>query len=137
MKRDVSGRGRQMAQQLKVGAEVVAELHPGVLATEAAYGKDCYGEQLSVGERIGAAVGAVGGGLFGRLGQAASRGIQTLRRGAQALGRVAGQLREGAEKVAAEGLAQVRTVVRKVATAFQPKVPEEAEKILQYLKTHN
>jgi phosphoserine phosphatase len=55
----------------------------------------------------------------------------------QALGRVAGQLREGAEKVAAEGLARVRTVVRKVATAFQPKVPEEAEKILQYLKAHN
>jgi guanyl-specific ribonuclease Sa len=138
VKRDVSGRGRQMAQQLKVGAEAVAELHPGVLAVEAAYGRDCYGErQLSAWERIGAAVGAVGGGLFGRLGQAASRGIQTLKRGVQALGRVAGQLREGAEKVAAEGLAQVRTVVRKVATAFQPKVPEEAEKILQYLKAHN
>lgn len=74
--------------------------------------------------------------MFGRLWQAASRGIQTLRR-VQALGRVAGQLREGAEKEAAEGLTQLRTVVRKVATAFQPKVPEEAEKILQYLKTHN
>ena len=130
VKRDVSGRGRQMAQQLKVGAEVVAELHPGVLAMEAAYGQDCYGEQLSVGERMGAAVGAVGGGLFGRLSQAASRGVQTLRR-------VGGRLREGAEKIAAKGLAQVRTIVRKVMTAFQPKVPEEAVKILQYLKSHN
>jgi YD repeat-containing protein len=128
---------QQLVGTLKASGQFVAELHPGVLATEAAYGRDCYGEQLSALERMGAAVGAVGGGLFGRLGQAASRGIQTLKRGVQALGRVAGQLREGAEKVAAEGLAQVRTVVRKVATAFQPKVPEEAEKILQYLKAHN
>ena len=128
---------QQLVGTLKASGQFVAELHPGVLATEAAYGRDCYGEQLSALERMGAAVGAVGGGLFGRLGQAASRGIQTLKRGVQALGRVAGQLREGAEKVAAEGLAQVRTVVRKVATAFQPKVPEKAEKILQYLKAHN
>jgi hypothetical protein len=81
VKRDVSGRGRQMAQQLKVGAEAVAELHPGVLATEAAYGRDCYGEQLSALERMGAAVGAIGG-FLGRLGRLASNTVQTVSRAA-------------------------------------------------------
>jgi hypothetical protein len=82
VKRDVSWRGRQMAQQLKVGAKFVTELHPGVLAMEAAYGQDCYGEQLSAGERmrkgLEAAVAVVG--FLGRLGRLADESVQTVSR---------------------------------------------------------
>ena len=82
VRRDASGRGRQMAQQLKAAGQFVAELHPGVLATAAAYGRDCYGEQLSVGERIGAAVGAIGGWIGSgvrRVSTIAQRGIRAVR----------------------------------------------------------
>lgn len=129
MKRDVSGRGRQGAQQLRAVGEFVAESHPGVLATEAAYGRDCYGErELSVGERLGAAVGAVGG-FLGRIGQAASRTVQTLSR----YGR---QVWEKAEKVIADGWARARSIARSASVA-QAQIPQAAYGTLQYLKTHN
>jgi hypothetical protein len=67
---------QQLVGTLKASGQFVAELHPGVLAVEAAYGRDCYGErQLSAWERIGAAVGAVGG-FLGR----AWHGAQTVGR---------------------------------------------------------
>jgi hypothetical protein len=67
---------QQLVGTLKASGQFVAEWHPGVLAVEAAYGRDCYGErQLSAWERIGAAVGAVGG-FLGR----AWHGAQTVGR---------------------------------------------------------
>jgi len=72
---------QQLVGTLKASGQFVAELHPGVLATEAAYGRDCYGEQLSALERMGAAVGAIGG-FLGRLGRLASNTVQTVSRAA-------------------------------------------------------
>ncbi len=117
MKRDVSGRGRQAAQQLKAGGEFVAELHPGVLAAEAAYGRDCYGErQLNAWERMGKGLEVVAGGVLRRLGRLADEGVRTV-------SRLASRVYEGISATASQlkRAWQIRQALKKVSWSKVPK----------------
>lgn len=116
MGRDVSGRGRRAAQQLKAGGEFVAELHPGVLATEAAYGRDCYGEQLSAWERMGKGLEALAVGGLGRLGRIADEGMRTV-------SRLANRVYEGISATASQlkRAWQIRQALKKVSWSKVPK----------------
>jgi hypothetical protein len=129
VKRDVSGRGRQAAQQLKAGGEFVAELHPGVLAAEAAYGRDCYGErQLNAWERMGKGLEVVAGGVLRRLGRLADEGVRTV-------SRLASRVYEGISATASQlkRAWQIRQALKKVSWSKVPK-PNVQDPKLQNIK---
>lgn len=104
--------GRQIAQQLRTAAHTVAELHPGVLATEAGYGRDCGGEELSTWERLGKGLAAVGGWVSGRL-----------RRALQTVARQGARLVQAGAQVVVMGFARARRVATRAFTHSSSVIP--------------
>lgn len=126
MKRDPSGRGRQGAQQLRTVTHTVAELHPGVLATEAAYGKDCAGQELSVWERFGKGVAAVAGSV----GAGVGRAVQTV-------GRAGGRIIRRAAQGISQGVARAKVWAQLRLARVPSTSINAAVNTYKHAKSHN